>query len=63
MALIENEEATVKRFFLHEDHIELRPENKAYPAMHYSFGEVMVQGKVVGVLRILNDQGLRVNRP
>jgi len=51
VALIENEEATVKRFFLHEDYIELRPENKAYPAMHYSFGEVMVQGKVVGVIR------------
>ncbi len=50
-ALIGGEEATVKRFFLHADHIELRPENPAYPAMRYGFGEVLVQGKVVGLLR------------
>jgi repressor LexA len=50
----------VKRFFLHEDYIELRPENKAYPVMRYDFGEVMVQGKVVGVIRDrLSDGGDR----
>lgn len=50
-ALIHGEEATVKRFFLHSDHIEMRPENDAYPVMRYSFGELLVQGKVVGVIR------------
>ena len=30
VALIDSEEATVKRFFLHGDHIELRPENPDY---------------------------------
>jgi repressor LexA len=50
-ALIHGDEATVKRFFLKSDHIELRPENKAYKAMRYQFGELLVQGKVVGVLR------------
>lgn len=50
-ALIHGEEATVKRFFLHADHIELRPENPAYPVMRYGFGEVLVQGKVVGLVR------------
>jgi repressor LexA len=50
-ALIDGEEATVKRFFLQADHIELRPENPAYPAMRYGFGEVLVQGKVLGLLR------------
>ncbi len=49
--LINGEEATVKRFFLHADHIEMRPENPAYPVMHYGFGELLVQGKVVGLLR------------
>ena len=51
VALINNEEATVKRFFLRKNHIELRPENKAYPSMRYRFGEVLIQGKVIGALR------------
>lgn len=58
VALIGGEEATVKRFFLHAGHIELRPDNPAYTAMRYGFGEVLVQGKVVGVLRIITS-GLR----
>lgn len=49
--LIGGEEATVKRFFLHSDHIEMRPENPAYPAMRYGFGELLVQGKVIGLIR------------
>ncbi len=49
--LIHGEEATVKRFFLHSDHIEMRPENDAFSVMRYQFGELMVQGKVVGLLR------------
>ena len=49
--LLHGEEATVKRFFLHGDHIELRPENEAYAVRRYPFGELLVQGKVVGVLR------------
>lgn len=49
--LLYGEEATVKRFFLHSDHIELRPENEAYPVMRYQFNELLVQGKVVGVVR------------
>ena len=51
VALINSEEATVKRFFLHDDHIELRPDNPAYPAMRYDFNEVLIQGKVVGIQR------------
>jgi repressor LexA len=51
VALINNEEATVKRFYLHGDHIELQPENPEYASMRYGFEEVLVQGKVVGILR------------
>ena len=51
VALINGEEATVKRFFLHADHVELRAENPAYGSMRYGFEEVLVQGKVVGILR------------
>ncbi len=51
VALIGGEEATVKRFFLHQDHAELRPENSAFPVKQYGFGEILIQGKVVGVIR------------
>ncbi|MDH4319013.1 MAG: transcriptional repressor LexA [Desulfobulbaceae bacterium] len=51
VALIEHEEATVKRFFLHKDYIELRPENEDFEPMRYELGQVLIQGKVVGVMR------------
>jgi repressor LexA len=51
VALIDHEEATVKRFFLHNAHIELRPENPRYEPMIYDFGKVQIQGKVVGLQR------------
>lgn len=56
VALIDNEEATVKRFFLHDDHIELRPENADYRAIHYHFGRVLIQGKVIGIQRVLERE-------
>lgn len=49
--LIQGEEATVKRFFLGGDHIELRPENRKFNPVRYPFSDVLVQGKVVGVIR------------
>lgn len=51
VALIHGEEATVKRFFLHRDHVELRPENPAFPVMNYGFDEVLIQGRVIGIQR------------
>lgn len=51
VALINHEDATVKRFFLRKKRIELRPENRAFSPMYYDFGEVLIQGKVIGVHR------------
>jgi repressor LexA len=51
VALINGEEATVKRFFLHAEHIELRPENPALRPLSYRFDQVLVQGKVIGIQR------------
>jgi len=51
VALIQQEEATVKRFFRRKNHIELRPENPIYPPMKLAFNEVLIQGKVIGVQR------------
>lgn len=51
VALVGGEEATVKRFFRRGDRIELRPENPDYAPLDLDLGEVLVQGKVVGVQR------------
>jgi repressor LexA len=51
VALIKNEEATVKRFFLYEQYIELCPENENFQPLQYGFSEVLIQGKVVGIHR------------
>lgn len=51
VALVDGEEATVKRFFRHADHIELRPENPDHPVQRYGFDRVLIQGRVVGIHR------------
>ncbi len=51
VALVNHEEATVKRFFKRRDHIELKPENPVYAPLKLSFTEVLVQGKVIGLHR------------
>ena len=51
VALIQQEQATVKRFFLHPDGIELRPENPAFSPCTYGFDDVLIQGRVIGILR------------
>lgn len=51
VALINNEEATVKRFFLRDDCIVLQPENPSYTPTHYDFGQILIQGKVIGIQR------------
>jgi repressor LexA len=53
VALIHGEEATVKRFVRRRDHVELRPENPDYPVMRYGFDDVLVQGRVIGIQRVL----------
>lgn len=51
VALIYQEEATVKRFFQRGKQIELRPENPLYTPVKYNFDQILIQGKVVGVQR------------
>ena len=51
VALIREEEATVKRFFLRKNRVELRPDNTDYAPMHYKFSEILIQGKVIGIHR------------
>jgi repressor LexA len=51
VALIHHEEATVKRFFLHTHCIELRPENPDFTPQKYGFDEILIQGRVIGIVR------------
>lgn len=51
VALIHHEEATIKRFFLHPDFIELRPENQDFKSRQYEFDDILIQGKVIGIIR------------
>lgn len=50
-ALINHEEATVKRFYLKNSYIELIPENPEFKPVKYGLGEVLIQGKVIGLIR------------
>lgn len=52
VALVEREEATLKRLFHLEDgRIELRPENSSMQPMIYPAESVQVQGRMVGLFR------------
>lgn len=49
VAMTEDDEATVKRFFKEQDHIRLQPENSAMGPLRYQ--SVSILGKVIGVFR------------
>lgn len=47
-------EATLKRVYLHDDYIELRPENASYPSIirrKDEMNDVHIEGKAVGICR------------
>ena len=58
VALIESE-ATLKRFYRHGESVRLEPANSGMRPIYVQSGEFRIQGKVVGVQRIIGD----VNRP
>jgi len=50
VALIDNE-ATVKKYYLHGDHVELRPAHAGMEAIRVRSEALRIEGKVVGVVR------------
>lgn len=46
-----NHEATVKRYYKREDHIELRPAHRGMASFRINAGDLRIEGKVVGVMR------------
>lgn len=51
VAMTEDDEATVKRFFREKDHIRLQPENDAFDPIIVE--DVTVLGKVIGLFRTI----------
>lgn len=49
VALLDNENATLKRFYKEKDHIRLQPANAQYRPIRVK--KVIIQGRVVGVIR------------
>jgi len=56
VALIENQ-ATLKRFYRDGDGVRLEPANHEMEPIHVTSGEFRIQGKVVGVVRLMSDHG------
>ena len=54
VALINNEYATVKRFFIEDTKIRLQPENNFMDPMYFDKHEVSILGIVTGVFRTIN---------
>ena len=52
VALVDGEDATVKRFYKEADHVRLQPENDAYEPILTK--NVQILGKVVGLYRHYN---------
>ena len=52
--LPDEEEATLKRFFLEGEQVRLQPENPTMKPMFFPAQDVEVKGKVVCVIRQLN---------
>jgi len=51
LALVDKEEATIKRLYRRGKQVELRPANAAMTSLRYDARRVRVQGKVVGIYR------------
>jgi repressor LexA len=51
VALVENNDATLKRFYREGDNIRLQPSNSKMKPIVFSAAKVQIQGRVIGVLR------------
>lgn len=51
VALVDNQNATLKRFFDEKNNIRLQPANSSMSPMHFAKKRITIQGKVKGVIR------------
>jgi repressor LexA len=52
VALINKQEATLKRIYIEKDKVRLEPANANHKTQIYKPGEVEIQGKFIGVIRL-----------
>jgi len=58
VALVDNNETTLKRFYREGDSIRLQPANSSMAPIVLPAGSVQIQGRVVGILRKYADRGI-----
>jgi len=51
VALLDNERATLKRFYREKNHVRLQPANENMEAIIVNEGDIAIQGVVIGVMR------------
>ena len=56
LVLVNGEEATIKRFHQRGRRVELRPANGNMEPIRLDAGRVSIQGKVIGVFRVMSDK-------
>ena len=54
VALVDGAETTLKRFYREGGGVRLEPENREMAPIHVTSGEFRIQGKVVGLQRLLD---------
>ena len=53
VALIDGEEATVKRFYRQKSRIKLQPSNAAMEPLYVEPERIQIRGRVVGIIRTM----------
>ena len=56
VALVDDQEATIKKMYRRNGKIELRPANEKLETMMYNADRIRIQGVVVGVMRKYNGE-------
>ena len=51
IALVDGENATMKKFYREDNEIRLQPANSALTPMYFDPSRIMIQGVVIGVIR------------
>ena len=60
VALVDNE-ATVKRYYKRRNYVELRPAHKGMKPIRVRSGDLRIEGKVVGVMRLIQARSKDLN--
>ena len=57
VALINDNEVTLKKYFKEDDQVCLKPANPKMAPLYVDFDNIRIQGKVVSIIRNLKNRG------